>query len=121
VAPYRCPGADGRRTRKRYDRERLAMNEHKQQQQQNQDDIPELLLIRRIIERYLPAGHRLNSIDLTIGSIDEDQEPRFVVLVELAQERRAPEPFGWAHEMAKIIRQKWPRDTFDVKVKIVMA
>jgi hypothetical protein len=97
------------------------MSEHKHQQEEKQDDIPELLLIRRIIERYMPAGHRLNTVDLTIGAIDEGQEPRFVVLVELAQELRAPEPFGWANEMAKIIRQKWPRDAFDVKVKIVMA
>ena len=47
--------------------------------------------------------------------------PRFVVLVELAQQHHAPEPFGWADEMAKIIRQKWPKDAFDVKVKIMMA
>jgi hypothetical protein len=97
------------------------MNEHKQQQQQDHHDIPELLLLRRIIERYMPGGHRLNSIDLTVGNIGEGQEPRFVVLVELAQEKLAPEPFGWADEMAKIIRQKWPTDAFDVKVKIVMA
>jgi hypothetical protein len=79
------------------------------------------LVLRRIIERYIPAGHRLNSIDLTIGAIDEGEEPRFVVLIELAQEHSAPEPFSWADEMAKVIRQKWPRDAFDVKIKIVMS
>ena len=99
---------------------RAPMNENKQQHQ-DRDDIPELLLLRKIIERYMPDGHRLNSIDLTIGAIDEGPEPRFVVLVELARDFLAPEPFGWANEMAKIIRQKWPRDAFDVKVKIVMA
>jgi hypothetical protein len=44
-----------------------------------------------------------------------------MVLVQLEQELHAPEPYGWADRMAKIIRQKWPKDEFDVKVTIVMA
>ena len=92
-----------------------------QKHQNEQDAIPELRLIRQIIQLYMPDGHRLNNIDLTIGAIDESQDPRFMVLVELAQEEHAPEPFGWADKMAKVIREKWPKDVFDVKVKIVMA
>ena len=92
-----------------------------QKHQNEQDAIPELRLIRQIIQLYMPDGHRLNNIDLTIGTIDETQDPRFMVLVELAQEEHAPEPFGWADKMAKVIREKWPKDVFDVKVKIVMA
>lgn len=83
--------------------------------------IPELRLIREIVQFYMPEGHRLNNVDLTVGTIDEVQEPRFMVLVELAKDEHAPEPFGWADKMAKIIRQKWPKDVFDVQVRIVMA
>ena len=92
-----------------------------QEHHHEQDAIPELRLIREIVQRHMPIGHRLSNIDLTIGTIDEGEEPRFVVLVELAQEEPAPEPFGWANKMAKVIRQKWPKDVFDVKVTIVMA
>jgi len=95
------------------------MNEHKHQYEE--DGIPELRLIRKIVQLYMPAGHRLNNVDLTIGTIDGRQEPRFMVLVELAQAEHAPEPFGWADKLGKIIRQKWPKDVFDVKVTIVMA
>jgi hypothetical protein len=94
-----------------------------QQEHHDEDEaIPELLLIREIVQRHMPVGHRLSNIDLTIGTIDDEgNEPRFVVLVELTQEAQAPEPFGWADKMAKVIRQKWPKDVFDVKVKIIMA
>ena len=95
------------------------MNE--QTQQYEQDSIPELRLIREIVQLHMPDGHRLNKVDLTVGSIEEGDEPRFIILVELAQEAHAPEPFGWADKMAKVIRQKWPKDAFDVKVTIVMA
>ncbi len=94
------------------------MNEQKHQEH---DAIPELRLIREIVQLHMPDGHRLNNVDLAVGSIEEGEQPRFIVLVELAQEQRAPEPFGWADKMAKIIRQKWPKDAFDVKVKIMMA
>jgi len=94
------------------------MNE---QNQHEQDAIPELRLIREIVRLYMPDGHRLTRVDLTVGSIEEGEEPRFIVLIELAQEQHAAEPFGWADKLAKIIRQKWPKDAFDVKVKIVMA
>jgi hypothetical protein len=95
------------------------MNE--QGPQYEQDLIPELRLIRKIVQLHMPDGHRLNNIDLTVGSIEEGEEPRFIILVELAQENHAPEPFGWADKLAKVIRQKWPKDVFDVKVTIVMA
>jgi hypothetical protein len=95
------------------------MDEHKHQNQQ--DAIPELRLIREIVQLYMPDGHRLNNIDLTIAAIDEGKEPRFMILVELVQEQHAPELFGWADKMAKVIRQKWPKDLFDVKVTIIMA
>ena len=93
------------------------MNE---QSQHEQDAIPELRLIREIVQLHMPDGHRLKNVDLTVGSIAEGDEPRFIVLVELVQDQHAPEPFGWADRMAKIIRQKWPKDAFDVKVTIVM-
>ena len=92
-----------------------------QKRQYEQDAIPELRLIRKIVQLHMPDGHRLNNIDLTVGSIEGDQEPRFLVLIKLAKELHAPEPFGWADKMAKVIRQKWPIDVFDVKVTIVMA
>ena len=91
------------------------------QPQYEQDLIPELRLIRKIVQLHMPDGHRLNNIDLTVGSIEEGEEPRFIILVELAQENHAPEPFGWADKLAKVIRQKWPKDVFDVKVTIVVA
>ena len=94
--------------------------EEQKKQHDKQDAIPELRLIREIVEFYMPAGHRLSNVDLTIGTIDERQEPRFMILVELAQKEHAPEPFGWADKLAKVIRQKWPKDLFDVKVTIVM-
>jgi len=92
-----------------------------QKQHYEQEAIPELRLIREIVRRHMPPGHELRKVDLTIGTIDEGEEPRFLVLVELVQQALAPELFGWADEMAKIIRQKWPKDVFDVKVKIIMA
>jgi hypothetical protein len=92
-----------------------------QKQHYEQEAIPELRLIREIVQRHMPPRHELKNVDLTIGTIDDGDEPRFLVLVELAQKAHAPELFGWADEMAKVIRQKWPRDVFDVKVKIIMA
>ena len=86
-----------------------------------QHDIPELLMIREIVQRHIPAGHRLNHIDLSFGTLEEGQEPRFLILIDLEQERHAPEPFGWADKMTKIICQQWPRDDFYVKLKIIMA
>ena len=85
------------------------------------ESIPELRVIRNIVQSCLPEGHRLRGVDLSIGAIDESEEPRFLVLVELEQEVHAPEPYGWADRMAKMIREKWPKDEFDVKVTIVMA
>ena len=71
------------------------MNETNQQNEQTeQDSIPELRLIRNIVINCLPEGHRLNKVDLTVGTLEEGDEPRFVVVVELAQELHAPEPFG---------------------------
>ena len=98
--------------------DRNQQNEHNEQEQ---DSIPELRLIRSVVQNCLPEGHRLKKVDLTIGTLNEGEEPRFTVLVELEQQVHAPEPFGWADRMAKIIRQKWPKDEFDVKVKIIMA
>jgi hypothetical protein len=83
--------------------------------------IPELWIIREMVRRYMPEGHTLKSVDLSIGSLEEGQEPRFLVLIELKQEVYAPEPFGWADRMSKVIRQRWPKDHFDVKVKIIVA
>ena len=89
--------------------------------EQEQYDIPELHIIREMVKKYMPEGHRLNSVDLSFGSLEEGQEPRFLVLVELAQETQAPEPFGWVDKLSKIIRETWPKDDFYVKLKIVMA
>jgi hypothetical protein len=91
------------------------MKEHEQPM------IPELWIIREIVRRYMPEGHTLKSVDLSIGSLEEGQEPRFLVLIELKQDAHAPEPFGWADKMAKMIRQHWPNDDFYVKVKIILA
>jgi hypothetical protein len=89
--------------------------------EQGQHDIPELLMIREIVQRYMPAGHRLNNIDLSFGVLEEGQEPRFLILIDLEQERHAPEPFGWADKMTKIIRAQWPKDDFYIKLKIIIA
>jgi hypothetical protein len=59
-------------------------------------------------------------VDLAIGPVDESEEPQFIIVVELEQDRNALTPFGWANKVAKIIREKWPRDAFFVKLKIVM-
>ena len=86
-----------------------------------ESEIPELYIIREIVRQYMPRGHRLSSLDLSFGSLLEDQEPRFLVLVELVQEDHSPELFGWADRLAKVIREKWPKDDFYVKLKIVTA
>ena len=91
------------------------------EQPEKQPVIPELWMIREIVRRHMPQKHRLNNVDLTIGALEEDQEPRFVIVIELQQEMPGPEPFGWADQMAKVIRQRWPKDDFYVKVKIIAA
>jgi len=83
--------------------------------------IPELQLIRELVLQYMPSGHRLRRVDLTIGTIDGSEDPQFIVVVELEQDSDSPAPFGWANKVAKIIRQKWPRDAFFVKLKILKA
>jgi hypothetical protein len=90
-------------------------------EEQEQYDIPELHIIKEMVRKYMPEGHRLNAVELSFGSLEEGQEPRFLVLIELAQETQAPEPFGWIDKLSKIIREKWPKDDFYVKLKIVMA
>ena len=84
-------------------------------------DIPELRIVRRIVELHMPAGHRLKDVDLSFGVLEEGQEPRFLVLIELEQEARAPEPYGWIDKVIKIIRQQWPDDDFYVKLKVGLA
>ncbi len=69
----------------------------------------------------MPEGHRLKNIDLSFGSLEEGQDPRFLILIDLEKENDAPEPFGWADRMAKVIREWRPRDDFYVKLKIVIA
>ena len=88
-------------------------------EEQPQPVIPELWIIRQIVRRHLPEGHTLKNVDLSIGSLEENQEPRFLILIELEKTIAGPELFGWADEMTKIIRQRWPRDDFYVKVKII--
>jgi hypothetical protein len=86
---------------------------------EEQPVIPELWIVREIVRRHMPEGHALKYVDLSIGSLEENQEPRFLILIELQQQTPGPEPFGWADKMAKVIRQQWPKDDFYVKVKIV--
>jgi hypothetical protein len=107
------------RTKKAKSKILFKMSGHNHENEQ--DSIPELRLIRAVVQSCLPEGHRLRGVDLTVGSLDGSDEPRFMVLVELEHELHAPEPYGWAERMAKMIRQKWPKDEFDVKVTIVMA
>lgn len=84
-------------------------------------EIPELWIIREIVRRHMPEGHTLNNVDLNVGALEENQEPRFVIVIELQQDNPGPEPFGWADEMVKVIRQRWPKDDFYIKVKIIAA
>jgi hypothetical protein len=90
-------------------------------EQEQQPVIPELWIIQEIVRRHMPEGHTLKNVDLSIGSLEENQEPRFLVLIELERQTAGPELFGWADKMANIIRQRWPRDDFYVKVKIAAA
>lgn len=90
-------------------------------EQEQQPVIPELWIIREIVRRHMPEGHTLTNVDLSIGSLEEHQEPRFLVLIELKQETAAPTTFSWADKMTKLIRQAWPKDDFYVKVKIMTA
>jgi hypothetical protein len=87
--------------------------------EQELPDIPELYIIKELVRKYMPVGHHLNSVDLSFGSLEDGQEPRFLVLVELTQETHAPEPLGWVDKLSKIIRQQWPEDNFYVKLNIV--
>ena len=91
------------------------------EQHEEQPVIPELWIIREIVRRHMPEGHTLKNVDLSIGSLEEDQEPRFLILIDLQQQTPGPEPFGWADKMSKVIRQRWPKDDFYVKVKIIAA
>jgi hypothetical protein len=91
------------------------------EQQEQQPVIPELWIIREIVRRHMPEGHTLKGVDLSFGSLEENQDPRFLILIELQQRTPAPEPFGWADKMTKVIRQRWPGDDFYVKVKILAA
>ena len=90
-------------------------------QHEHQPLIPELLMIREIVVRHMPEGHTLKDVDLSVGALEEHLEPRFVIVIELQQDTPGPEPFGWADEMAKVIRQRWSKDDFYVKVKIIAA
>jgi hypothetical protein len=83
--------------------------------------IPELQLIRELVLQHMPPRHRLRRVDLTIGTIEDSEDPQFIVLIELEQDKDSPAAFGWANKVTKIIRQKWPRDAFFVKLKIVMV
>jgi hypothetical protein len=89
------------------------------EQHEQQPAIPELWIIREIVRRHMPEGHTLKNVDLTIGALEEDQEARFVIVIELQQQTPGPEPFAWADEMGKVIRQRWPKDDFYVKIKII--
>jgi hypothetical protein len=57
--------------RQRTCRESYPMKEHEE------PVIPELWTIREMVRRYMPEGHTLKSVDLSIGSLEEGQEPRF--------------------------------------------
>ena len=113
-----------------------------------QHELPELALIREIILQHMPEGHRLKNVDLSIGTEPWDDRPSncsdgrsmsdpvactserqrletvapsFIVLVDIEKECFAREPFGWANKLSKIIREKWPKDAFVVKVRILMS
>jgi hypothetical protein len=88
---------------------------------EQQPAIPELYIIEELVRKYMPAGHHLKSVDLSFGSLEEGQDPRFVILVKLIQDGGVPEPMGWADKLSKIICQQWPNDSFYVKVHIVLA
>ena len=91
------------------------------EQDEHQHLIPELWMVREIVRRHMPAGHTLKSVDLSVGALEEHLEPKFVIVIELQQDVPGPEPFGWADQMGKVIRQRWPKDDFYVKVKIMAA
>ena len=88
---------------------------------EEQPDIPELYIIEELVRKYMPEGHHLKSVDLSFGSLEEGQEPRFLVLVDLVQENDVPKPLGWVDKLSKIISQQWPKDSFYVKVNVAMA
>jgi hypothetical protein len=112
-------------------------------------ELPELVRIRETVLRHMPEGHRLRSVDLSIGTETWDDSsnscsesrnrltnhpgagepcsqametasPSFIVLVDIEKECVTPEPFGWANKLSKIIREKWPKDAFLVKIRIWM-
>jgi hypothetical protein len=42
---------------------------------EQQPVIPELWIIREIVRRNIPEGHTLTNVDLSIGALEENQEP----------------------------------------------
>ena len=87
--------------------------------EQEHSNIPELLIIEELARKLMPPGHQLKAVDLSFGSLEEGQEPRFLVIVDLLQKAGAPEPMRWADKLARFICQQWPNDPFYVKVNVI--
>ena len=82
-------------------------------------DIPEVELIREIVQSQLPYGYILESVDLTFGGLIEGQTPAFVALIKILEQPDADPGYGLAHEITNRIREKWSRDDLYIKIQSI--
>lgn len=78
-------------------------------------DLPELEDIRRIVLDQLLPGHHLKSVEITVGTLVEGQEPQFTVLIGLSEDPDADPDMSY-HEITSRIRERWSRDDLYVKI-----
>jgi hypothetical protein len=79
-------------------------------------ELPPLEEIRQIVEKELPPGHRLDSLDLTVDTFPGGQPPAFTVLIRIREEPGASEAWGVAHDISTQIRERWSRDDLYIKI-----
>ena len=64
----------------------------------------------------LRPGFHLESVDLTVGTLVEDQAPAFTVLLKISEDPDA-EGFGLGYDIAERIRKRWSRDDLYIKIE----
>ena len=81
-------------------------------------ELPELEEIKQFVLDSLPEGYQLDSVNLTVGTIYEGQEPAFTVLINISSEPDVPS-YGMGYDISARIREKWSRDDLYIKINWV--
>jgi hypothetical protein len=79
-------------------------------------DLRELQTIREMVLGALQPGFHLESVDLTVATLVEGQDPAFTVLIKISEDPGA-EGFGLGYNITERIREKWSRDDLYIKVE----